>query len=366
MRILLYTFLFLLSITATAQTLKTVGFKDDPQNHHYGQLDIALLNAQDGDTIQVYPGVYTSPSTVTVTKSVTIIGPGYRQAENYLGQNSLLGWAQLPRIYVDAPGKDFILRSCYLPSEVRVYDAASVFVANNYIRGLIVEKSDVVIVHGNYFYSSGFRRPGSSSSTNIGVQVYNSSQLFLSNNIFYYTTSNYYNVYSQSYNASATYPSRYSRYNSVGSAELSNNYIKNTVNISSGYLMHSNIFDVNSGASGCTQPANAVVTNNVGTYGTASTNCTAQNYIGGLALQYEFVDFNGTNGYSLDGRYQLASNSQARGAGLNGTNCGPFGGDNPYQLSGISEIPFVWQLNVPQQASQSSGVNVGIKVKATN
>ena len=37
-----------------------------------------------------------------------------------------------------------------------------------------------------------------------------------------------------------------------------------------------------------------------------------------------------------------------------------------YRLSGISKIPFVWQLNVPQQASQGNDINVNVKVKAIN
>ncbi len=352
------------AFVCTAQTLKTVGFRDDPQNGHYGSFVHAVASAQDGDTLQVYPGTYTSPSSVTIDKALTIIGPGYFQASNYLGATTMPGWAQLPNIYVDAAGKNVTIRSCYVPSHIRIYDAATIFVANNYIRAVVVEKSDVAVIHGNFFYTGGYGRPGGHGGA-YAAQVYNTSSMTLTNNIFKYSSSNYDNFYSQGH-SSIYNSSRHSYYASVGSATISHNLFSDNIYLNTGYLFHSNLMDANAGSLGCSQPNGAVYYNNAGVYTPSSSGCSSTAYLGGLSFPYEMVDYYGTNGYSLDGRYQLTANSQARGAGLNGTDCGPFGGDDPYQLSGISDIPFVWQLNVPQNNSQSNGADVNINIKATN
>jgi hypothetical protein len=72
------------------------------------------------------------------------------------------------------------------------------------------------------------------------------------------------------------------------------------------------------------------------------------------------------NNLQEDARYQLAPNSPARGAGENGTDCGAFGGDDPYVLSGIPDIPSIYQLTVPSQVPQNGTLNVQIKAKTNN
>ncbi len=63
---------------------------------------------------------------------------------------------------------------------------------------------------------------------------------------------------------------------------------------------------------------------------------------------------------STDGQWQLTDDSPAIGAGINGEDCGMFGGNTPYKLSGIpSEIPVIYELNVPP-----SGFNMSIELKA--
>lgn len=75
---------------------------------------------------------------------------------------------------------------------------------------------------------------------------------------------------------------------------------------------------------------------------------------------------NNPNNLSLDARNQLAPNSPARGAGEYGTDCGAFGGDDPYVLSGIPDIPIIYQLSVPSQVPQNRVLNVQIKAKTNN
>ena len=370
MRVLLYTILFLFSVSAKAQTLKTVGFANDPSNGHYGRLNLAILAAQDGDTLQVYPGDYRNEGVLLIDKGLTLIGPGFSHPQNYLGYNSSLTMARLQSLVINASAKSVVIRGFSI-NQINTEDVGSIALLNNNLGAIVIERSGIAIVSGNIITSVRLKVGVVNSTSQVysSVQIYNTEIAYVFNNIITPVTSNNnnrYSFYTSSYSAQTT--STYVEYAAVGDLAFNNNYFGNRFISSGSYLFHSNIVGVNGGNAGYYQGQLGNVSNNVGVsqVPASQTATAAPNYIGGINLDSVFVDFNGTNGYSIDGRYQLSPNSQARGAGLNGTDCGPFGGDNPYQLSGISDIPFVWQLNVPQQASQGNGVDVGIKVKATN
>ncbi|MCK4754754.1 MAG: right-handed parallel beta-helix repeat-containing protein, partial [Calditrichia bacterium] len=60
----------------------------------------------------------------------------------------------------------------------------------------------------------------------------------------------------------------------------------------------------------------------------------------------------------------LKNGSPAIGAGSGGTDCGAFGGLSPYILSGIPNLPHIYEADVPASASSESGLQVTIKVKS--
>jgi len=55
--------------------------------------------------------------------------------------------------------------------------------------------------------------------------------------------------------------------------------------------------------------------------------------------------FVGADGNSSDGQYQLATTSPARNAGKNGVDIGPFGGPEPYRLSGLPQLPNIYEIS---------------------
>lgn len=73
---------------------------------------------------------------------------------------------------------------------------------------------------------------------------------------------------------------------------------------------------------------------------------------------------------SFDGRYQLATGvngpapNPALNAGTDGTHIGPFGGANPYILSGIPPLPTIDELSVPTFAAPGGNVTIRVKVGA--
>ena len=67
---------------------------------------------------------------------------------------------------------------------------------------------------------------------------------------------------------------------------------------------------------------------------------------------------------STDGQWQLASGSPAIGTGTNGTDIGMFGGDDPYVLSGLPQIPAIYKFLGSSVGSQS--IDVEVKIKSHN
>lgn len=88
--------------------------------------------------------------------------------------------------------------------------------------------------------------------------------------------------------------------------------------------------------------------------------------IGGIAPIDIFVDYDGSLGYSSDGKWQLKEGSIAIGYGEDGMDCGIFGGTSPYILSGMAPVPHIYEAIVPVSGSAASGLPVTIKVKAQN
>lgn len=73
---------------------------------------------------------------------------------------------------------------------------------------------------------------------------------------------------------------------------------------------------------------------------------------------------------SPDGRYQLSTGisplpaNPALNAGTDGTHVGPFGGPNPYVLSGVPPLPTIDEISAPQFAAPGSSLTIRVKVGA--
>jgi hypothetical protein len=173
-----------------------------------------------------------------------------------------------------------------------------------------------------------------------------------------------------------------------GNFILKNNIIAGTLNVNSGEVVNNIINSDNAGADYYLLSGTVSVRNNI--FGTTSWdllsgaisipdlnrfhNIFANNwptYTGGANLvnvdfSSLFVGFPNQGSNSADGRYRLSTNSVARGAGVNGADCGAFGGDEPYVLSGIPFVPNVYELIVPNSGSSGAGLKVTIKAKTNN
>ena len=63
-------------------------------------------------------------------------------------------------------------------------------------------------------------------------------------------------------------------------------------------------------------------------------------------------------------RFYLIENSLAAGYGEGGIDCGAFGDATPYVLSGMPPVPHIFKATVPLSATPTSGLPVNVKIKS--
>ena len=75
----------------------------------------------------------------------------------------------------------------------------------------------------------------------------------------------------------------------------------------------------------------------------------------------------GLPGYhSVDEKWRVRDTSLAMTYGQGGIQCGAYGTTDPYKLSGIPNLPYIYSMNVPSQATAPGTIVVRIKAKASN
>ncbi|SMO54818.1 hypothetical protein SAMN06265379_102411 [Saccharicrinis carchari] len=288
-----------------------------------------------GDTIYVY-GSNFDHGHVSISKRLTIIGPGYFLDENLETQvekkmalfNSIsletgsdgsvfMGVSLTSNVYgikFNNIVENITIAKCYISNiSFTIYNE---YVYNN------------IIIKGCYFYS----RLDANNNYN-GVL----SNLVFANNII---------------NGSFSV-------NEGSSGIISNNiFLHNTLNFgtSSSFEIYNNIF-LNTNTNNFTiQPLpDAAVHHNISLTGAFGND--NNNFIAPLSTL-----FNTDENASTDAKYQLSQNSPAKGAGSNGSDIGAFGGPVPYRLSGLPNLPNIYELSTTGLVS-GDVLPVHIKIK---
>ena len=83
-----------------------------------------------------------------------------------------------------------------------------------------------------------------------------------------------------------------------------------------------------------------------------------------IDMDLVFADFDGALELSTDGKWDLKAGSPALDAGSGAEDCGAFGGATPYVLSGVPNLPHIYEADVPASATSETGLQVSIKVKS--
>ena len=70
--------------------------------------------------------------------------------------------------------------------------------------------------------------------------------------------------------------------------------------------------------------------------------------------------------HSVDGSWTLRDTSFAKTYGQGAIECGAYGGSNPYKLSGLPKLPYVYGMSLPAQVTAPGTIAVHLKAKASN
>jgi hypothetical protein len=375
-------------ISVSAQTLKRVGFTASTvklTNIDYPTLQAAHDAASAGDTIQIYPGTQTSMPNynATFTKRIVLIGSGYlyntyNTAANEIsntGLQSLTGGISSVQISLSSGSSgtsvygvnslnvsvntaisDSINNIIVSRSNATIQIGANSNVLNNWLitqcygvsinqtaptntsfsgnRSLTNWRIENCIIPSSIGYINLFQSPVGISSllflncnfNNIQTALSNQSVVF-QNCILEYPSNTYY-----SGTANTIFVN-----NITNSSKINNPIFTNPGSVN-------NVFDVNIGGTG-----------NV------------------VFLGYP----NNTSGTTIlnspDARFKLstAGVNPAKNAGIipgttTPTDCGAYGGTNPYRESGIPAVPAFYRLNSPSPTATGTSYPVTFSVRSNN
>jgi hypothetical protein len=290
-------------------------------------------NANAGDTLYIEGSGTPYGGPFAFYKKLVLIGPGYFLNENDSTQHNKavasVGGLYLysgsdgsvvSGLYLDAPWGNYafhtnsvsniIIKNCYL----NTINAETVYLY--YSNNIVVQQC---FVHGN--------------SSNIYISA-GSNNILVQNNYF-----------GPEWNAWAIYMEDGSSgdfYNNVialGHMQLFSGTFRNNILCQSGHGFSAN---------------NVNITNNISSgeeFGCLNGN---QCYVD---MNNVFVCWNDCTGRTSDDKFMLLPTGVAIGAGYGGVDCGMFDGPAPYSLSGLTNIPAIWEMGV-------SGMNVIIKAKS--
>jgi len=319
-----------------AQTTWTVGIGDI---YDFSSLQEAHDSISPNDVILLQQGG--SYGSATLTKPLIIKGPGYYLQENEIANANQLSASIGSIIFSEGSQGSFItgldLSNITINVDNIVVDRCDIYnmgingISNVIVRNCLIERNITSNALNTQvlFQNCIFEYDSNCSNTNCYVFPQSNywSNCEFSNNIF----------------IDPSYSSVISQNGVIGF-----NYCTFKNNIF--------LYDYVSGATNIVEK-NVFVT-------THSSIPTPSNITGADAANI-FVGYPEQGTHSPDARWQLAPNSPAIGAGEGGIDCGVFGGDHPYVLSGVPALPIIYELNVPQDAS-SDGLNVNLKAKTNN
>jgi hypothetical protein len=266
-----------------------------------------------GDTLY-FEGSMTHYGNMTFVKKLVVIGPGYFLGENDSTQADLKP-AKFNQVAFEDGSQGTIVKGMTILSWTSVNTSGITLERNNF-GSIVINGGTGHVIIRNYISDINL------SSTN---------NVLVANNIIYRTGSNIYPSISMG----------------SSSATILNNIFLGYVYISNSVFR--NNIQTNTSAPDCFAPVNCVVENNIG----------ASTQFGTLFGNQQNVDMSAVfeNTGSTDGKYILKEGSPAIGAGVSGTDCGIFGGNYPYALSGMVSGPSIWYLYM-------DGLDVTVKAKS--
>ncbi|MEI7581824.1 hypothetical protein [Runella sp.] len=277
------------------------------------------FSVKNGDTLMV-EGSQKAYESLTCTKRLVIIGPGYFLGENS-GVNAIVTSAQVSGVTFKEGSQ-----GSYLIGIETIYPGLDIYTSNIYV--LRCKLSTLF-----FQYASNCKIVMSHINGSIGAYV-NNTNISITNSII-------------GSDATSTYLSYLTYENNI--------------------LVGKNAWEISAGT----------FRNNILLERDAKVSIKSPNIQNNLAPNAQFGTDNGNRAYepadlfvsgtsSSDGKYRVKANSPYVAAGYGGTQPGIFGGSEPYALSGIPPVPIIYELNVPGTGSAASGLNINVKIRGAN
>ncbi len=338
------TWLFALPLSLAAATLRVNNAPGT--SPHYATIQAAIDAAADGDTILIEGSTTAYAGFTVVNKRLNLIGPGYGLPLNLGTPANKLG------AFVGSP-----------VSYIRTSSTSAGTADGSLVMGLEFTYDLTLDACANVTVSRcAFGLQSGSGRLNVSGPNTLVSQCFLKgSSVLYFTSSS----------------------GSFGGTRIENNlmpdygfYVGSSTTASHIYLRNNLLYGFGGLTTGVTLQADnniflsSVSTSSSATFRNNIFSSSPSGLIGsgnltGVTLTNVMPSYQNSSA-SFDGRYQLstAANNPALNAGVDGTHIGPFGGPNPYILSGIPPLPTIDELSVPGFASPGGNVTIRVKVGA--
>lgn len=335
----------LLSVTAANAKVWRINYEDNAKAD-FKTIKEACNEAkvQNGDTLYMEPGYHKgSVSDNTITRSLTVLGPGYGMARNMGSTSSLTTTSFSYEIYVEASNvtvsglkatiiipsrysstalSNIVIERCYSSSIKCGQYTNNITIRNNYVTNYI-SCSDTEV---NYLSIIGnmvlgyIDMPESASSLN-NIAQYNTIV-----GEGFYSISAQNAVIKDNILINTKYP------NDVFNWDATNEF-------------HHNVLSVPSASAKAKFP---------------------NNYYVGATVENTFVNTTEGVWYDEAMKYQLLETSAAKNAAHAGDDCGAFGGAHPYVLFGRPQgVPYIYDVEVPAQPKDNK-LHVTFKVAGQN
>jgi len=318
--------LFALNVSAKIWRVNSAGL---PADFTSVQAAHDAANVLAGDTIHLEPSMV-SYGSLTSTKKLIILGPGYFLNLN-TNQQANPVTATIENFTLNAGSNGTVISGLTIAGNNTI-STGNVMIMRNKIAGnisLSVNNTySNILISGNYMSNSVTWQGAIGADLITNVLIFNNYIYLISLPVPF-------------------------------SGVIANNVIFHHSSSTYNFTIKNNI---------CTQTDNSPYFN--GDYNSIKNNiCASQAGLpAGNGNQIEVpmsTVFVGATGQSTDGQWQLKEGSPAKGAGLSGEDCEMFGGNTPYHLSGLPNIPSIYKLSAPS-FSNGNTLPVTISVKTNN
>jgi hypothetical protein len=322
--------LLLCSFVTQAQNILRVN-NNVGVNAPYTTLSAAITAAGANDIIMV-EGSILAYDNITINKKVTIIGPGYFLLEN-LNLQGNPNSASLSTISLGAGSDGSSFFGLNVTGNISIADnvpSSNITVSNCRIGALTL--SGTV----NNFFISG---------------------CYITNNLVFSNLSQFTGTI-----VTNCYMGGFGQGSGTTIVTLTNNIIAGSISLSYNCDFFNNIL---LGQNSASRYYNSVIKNNVFTV-TQATLAGAGSPVDGTNIFSAITTdlFVGLTGNTTDTQWKLKTGSPAIGAGIDGQDCGMYGGNTPYRPSGIQlGQPTINNFTAPASVQQNGTLNVKVSAK---